>query len=218
LQQGINAIVPKPAFLYFDLGNVLLSFCNERRGRQMAAAAGAPLALVRQVLFQADGATSALWRFERGDLDAAALYEQFCQHTGVRPDMAALYEAGCNMFDEIPATVALVGRLAKAGNRLGVLSNTNPVDWQFVTAGRFPFLNQHFEHAVLSFEAKAMKPELAIFKHAVERAGVTASEVFFVDDMPVNVAGARAAGLDAVQFTTVAALERELRARGVEGV
>jgi putative hydrolase of the HAD superfamily len=182
----------------------------------MAEAAGAPLAVVRQVLFQAEGENSALWRFERGDLDAAALYEHFCQHTGVRPDMAALYEAGCNMFDEIPASVELVGRLARAGNRLGVLSNTNPADWQFVTS-RFPFLTRDFEHAELSFEAKAMKPEAAIFKHAVERAGATAAEVFFTDDMPVNVAGARAAGLDAVQFTTVAALERELRARGVAG-
>jgi glucose-1-phosphatase len=209
--------MPKPVFLYFDLGNVLLSFCNDRRGRQMAEAAGAPLDLVRQVLFHADGENSALWRFERGELDAAELYERFCQHTGCRPEMAALYEAGCNMFDEIPASVNLVSRLAQAGNRLGILSNTNPVDWQFVTSGRFPFLNEHFEHAVLSFEAKAMKPEAAIFKHAVARTGALAGDVFFVDDMPVNVAGARAAGLDAVQFTTVAALERELRSRGVEG-
>jgi HAD superfamily hydrolase (TIGR01509 family) len=113
--------------------------------------------------------------------------------------------------------VALAGRLARAGNRLGILSNTNPTDWEFVTR-QFSFLNEHFEHAVLSFEARAMKPEAAIFKHAVQKTGRAPSEVFFVDDMPVNVAGARAAGLDAVQFTTVAALERELRSRGVAGV
>ncbi len=206
-----------PAFLYFDLGKVLLSFCHDRRRQQMAAAAGVTPEVIKEVLFLADREPSVLWRFERGDLDDAAVYEHFCRVAGVRPDASALWEAGCDIFGVIEESAALVERLAAAGNRLGILSNTNPRDWAFVTRGQFPFLTEHFEHAVLSFEVGSMKPEPEIFAAAVKRAGVPAEQVFFVDDMPENVAGARAAGLDAVQFTSAGELERDLRQRGVRG-
>jgi len=44
-------------------------------------------------------------------------------------------------------------------------------------------------------------------------AGVAAGEIFFTDDRAENVAGAIAAGFDAVLFTSVEALESELRSR-----
>ncbi len=202
-------------FLYFDLGNVLLSFSHERMCRQMADVAGVPAAVVWEALFEGPRAASVLWRFERGEVNALAVYEHFCERCGVRPDREAMFAAGCDMFAEIPASVKLVERLHASGRRLGILSNTNPIDWGFVSAGRFPFLNRCFEHAVLSFEARSMKPERAIYDHAVERAGVAASEVFFTDDREENVAGAIAAGLDAVLFTSAATLEKDLRDRNV---
>ncbi len=203
-------------FLYFDLGNVLLSFSHERMCQQMAAVARIEAEAVRQALFEPAGTESLQWRFERGEFDAAAAYEQFCQQTGARPEQAALQAAGCDMFGELKDSVALVRRLAAAGHRLGVLSNTNALDWAHVSE-RFPFLRECFELAVLSFEAREMKPDAAIFEHAVRRAGVAPGEVFFTDDKPENVAGARAAGLDAVLFTSAGALAEELRGRGVRG-
>ena len=205
----------KPAFIYFDLGNVLLSFSHERMCAQMAAAAGVEAEQVRRALFEADGGTSVQWRFERGDLNALLVYEHFCEAVGVRPDMDELFAAGCDIFEEIGETVALVERLAAAGNRLGILSNTNPIDWGFVSSGRFPFLNRHFEQAALSFEIRAMKPDRAIYEAAAGLAGVATNEVFFVDDRVENVEGALAAGLDAVLFTTAPKLAEELLLRGV---
>jgi putative hydrolase of the HAD superfamily len=201
-------------FLYFDLGNVLLSFSHERMCQQMAEVAGLEADAVRRALLAGEPETSLQWRFERGDFDAATAYDHFCRHTGVRPDRAALFAAGSDMFAELPDSVALVRRLAAAGHRLGVLSNTNPNDWEFVYQ-KFVFLRECFAHAVLSYEAKAMKPAAAIFEHAIERAGAKAREVFFTDDREENVAGALAAGLDAVVFTSAGELEAELRRRGV---
>jgi HAD superfamily hydrolase (TIGR01509 family) len=95
------------------------------------------------------------------------------------------------------------------------MSNTNPIDWTFVASGRFPFLNRFFEQTVLSFEVGAMKPEQAIYDAAVSRAGLPAKEVFFTDDRQENVEGARAAGLDAVLFTSAEELQQELSTRGL---
>jgi putative hydrolase of the HAD superfamily len=71
-----------------------------------------------------------------------------------------------------------------------------------------------FEVHALSYRIGAAKPEPAIFAAAAELAGVAPQEVFFTDDLPRHVAGARAAGFDAVQYTSTPQLVAELRARG----
>jgi glucose-1-phosphatase len=206
----------KPRFIYFDLGNVLLSFSHERMCRQMAAAAGVATEAVRRALFDSDGGPSVQWLFERGDMNALAVYEHFCEALGVRPEMDQLFAAGCDIFDEIEASVAIVERLYAAGMRLGIMSNTNPIDWGFVTSGRFPFLNRCFEQFALSYEVRAMKPERAIYEAAVAKAGCKAGEVFFTDDKPENVEGALMAGLDAVLFTSPEQIAADLRNRGLQ--
>jgi glucose-1-phosphatase len=205
-----------PSFIYFDLGNVLLSFSHERMCRQMAAAADVAPEQVRRALFGADSGPSVQWRFERGDLNALLVYEHFCEAVGARPDMDELFAAGCDMFAEIAGTVAIVERLAAAGRRLGILSNTNPIDWTFVSSGRFPFINRCFDQRVLSFEARAMKPERAIYDFAAKRAEVDPRQIFFTDDREENVEGALAAGFDAVAFTSPEQLAAELNRRGLK--
>jgi HAD superfamily hydrolase (TIGR01509 family) len=204
-----------PRFLYFDMGNVLLSFSHERMCIQMAAVAGVDAATIRRILFEETPALRSLqWRFERGEMDTDAVYEAFCTAIGSRPARAALYAAASDMFAELPESIALVRRLHAAGNRLGVLSNTNPVDFEFARE-RFSFLRECFELAVVSYEAREMKPHRPIYEHAARVAGVAPHEVLFTDDREENVVGAIEAGLDAVLFTSAAQLQAELEARGV---
>lgn len=207
--------IPMPtSFLYFDMGNVLLSFSDERMCRQMAVAAGVSPAAVHAAVLGGLRTETLQWRFERGDLNALAVYEHLCENFGVRPDMDRLLAAGAEIFDEIPGTVAIVRKLVAAGRRLGIMSNTNPIDWSFVTA-RFPFLNDGFDEYVLSYQVRVMKPDRGIYDEAVRRAGVPAGDVFFADDRQDNVEGALAAGLDAVLFTTPGELEQQLKKRSV---
>jgi putative hydrolase of the HAD superfamily len=203
-------------FIYFDLGNVLLSFSHERMCQQMAAVAQAEPETVRRALFEAAEGRPLQWRFEAGEFDTSGAYEHFCRVIGRRPDQATLYAAASDIFEELPESVALVRRLAAAGHRMGLLSNTNPVDWEFVSR-KFRFLGECFEHSALSYEARAMKPDPAVFEYAVRRAEAPAHEVFFTDDREENVAGAIAAGLDAVLFTSAEQIAGELRRRGVRG-
>jgi putative hydrolase of the HAD superfamily len=205
-----------PRFLYFDLGNVLLSFSHERMCAQMAAVAGVEAETVRRLLFESTEGQPLQWRFEAGEFDADGAYEQFCRGLGLRPERLALHAAHSDMFAELTESVELVRRLAAAGNRLGVLSNTNPIDWNHCR-GAYPFLSECFELAALSFEARAMKPDPAIYAYAADRAGVSPGELFFTDDRLDNVEGALAAGLDAVVFQSAAQIATELRNRGVSG-
>ena len=76
-------------------------------------------------------------------------------------------------------------------------------------------MNLYFERAVLSYEVGVMKPDSAIFAAAADRAGVSAGDIFYADDLEANVVGARKSGFDAVQFTSVPALVDELWKRGL---
>ncbi len=108
----------------------------------------------------------------------------------------------------------LVAQLGQAGHRLGILSNTCDSHWQFCRR-RFRIIDEGFEVHALSYRIGTAKPEPGIFEAAAELAGVTPQEIFFVDDLPQHVAGAKAVGLDAVHYTTAAAVVAELRSRGI---
>ena len=59
------------------------------------------------------------------------------------------------------------------------------------------------------------KPDPAIYEIAVERSGLPAAELVFVDDKQANVDGAIAVGLDGILFTGADDLRRALRERGL---
>lgn len=213
-----------PQAIYFDLGNVLLGFSHERMCGQIAEVAGVPAEAIRKALFGYGGTDSAQWRYETGELDTDGYYAHFCEQTQTRPDRRRLEHAACDIFWPIEPMLALVQRLAEAGNRLGLLSNINSLHWQFVSDGRFPVLHaadargDPFQWAVLSFQARAMKPDRAIYEAAVRRTGAAAGHVLFIDDRAENVAGAKAAGLDAIEFVGIEHLVAELKHRGVRGI
>lgn len=209
MREGTGRSSPK--LLFFDLGNVLLFFDHEQACRQMAAVAGLDASVVRRVVFDS-GLQHA---YECGQVSTRQFYEEFCRATAANPDYAALCHAAAAIFELNTAIKPLVAQLAAAGYRLALLSNTCEVHWEYVSGGRYGNLFDTFSPQVLSYRVGWAKPQPEIYRAALELAGVSAAEAFFTDDRPENVTAARAVGIDAVQFTGVAALHRELRCRGI---
>ncbi|REJ70142.1 MAG: HAD family phosphatase [Planctomycetota bacterium] len=199
-----------PEFIYFDLGNVLLTFSRERQYAQLAEVAGVAPDVVREAL---EGRVHDA--AESGTMSTAEVYEQFCTATGTRPDAAALQRAGNDIFHVNVPMLPLLSQLRRSGRRMGVLSNTSESHWKFITDGRYRILPNYFEIAILSYEVGAMKPDAKIYAAAAEAVGVPPEKIFFMDDREENVVGAREFGLDAVLYTDTPALVAELTARGV---
>ncbi len=197
-----------PKFLYFDLGKVLVEFSVDQMLRQMAEAAGTDAERVKEVLF--DGQLQR--EYETGTLGDREFYDTFCRRTGTRPDYQALRRAGSEIFHLNVSMAPVVAQLQQAGYRTGILSNTCAAHWEYCVA-RFRILTEAFAVHALSYRIKACKPDAAIFQAAAELAGVEPQEVFFVDDLPQHVAGAKAAGFDAVQYTSTPQFVADLRAR-----
>lgn len=203
-------------FLYFDLGNVLLFFSHERACRQMAEVASTPQRPltptdIRRVVFES-GLEDL---YEAGEITTAEFYVQFCRETLTRPDLDRLMHAASDIFRPNEEMFPLLTGLRGAGHRLGLLSNTNEVHWDFVSDGRYTPLPGLFDVLALSFQLGSIKPRQTIFERAAKLAGVAPAEIFFTDDRPEHVAAAREVGYDAVQFTDAPSLINELRQRGI---
>lgn len=78
-----------------------------------------------------------------------------------------------------------------------------------------PRLAEVFGTLVISGVEGVIKPDPRIFAILCERAGVAPSDCVFIDDSPKNVDSAKAAGWDAIHFTSPEALRTALTTRGL---
>jgi glucose-1-phosphatase len=210
-----------PKMLYFDLGNVLLSFSHEQMYRQMAEAMEISPDILQRAFLSQGPAADLIVQYETGQLTTDEFNEAVHRLIDRRPDLQRFAKAVSDIFAPMPETWKIVEHLAGAGHPMAILSNTNPAHWEWVTDGRFPLVAEigepesPFAWAILSYEAGAMKPDRAIYQTAIARAGVPAGDIFFVDDRPENVEGARAVGIDAVQFEGAEKFRRDLAERDI---
>jgi len=193
----------------FDLGRVLVNF-DFKRGYQALEG----LCPYRAAEIPARLATGDLvLRFETGLIEP----RDFVAQMSAVLDLTIDYEHFCGIWSSI-FTETLVPERMLAGlaarYRLVLLSNTNAIHFEGLRETHAMLL-RHFHSLVLSYEAKAMKPQPEIFQAAIARAGCLPEECFYTDDILDYVKAARNLGIDAVQFQSLSQLEGDLRARGI---
>src|SRR5262249_42037825 len=128
-------------------------------------------------------------------------------------DAEFLAEAVADIFWPNEGVCALIPRL-RPRYRLVLASNTNPIHAaKFVPqlAGTL----QHFDALVLSHEVGGRQPGRKFFEHLLRVAETPAERCVFIDDLPENVAGARACGLNGIVYTEVEGLTDDLRRLGI---
>lgn len=159
------------------------------------------------------GSTDLVTRFECGQISPEEFVEQLCGILDFRME----YTRFCEMFSCIFLPETLIPESLLEGlrrrYRLLLLSNTNAIHFEMIREN-YPLI-RHFDEYVLSYEVGALKPSPRIYEEAISRARCEPAECFFTDDIPEYVAGARKAGIDAVQFESATQIECELRKRGV---
>ncbi|MCP5026490.1 MAG: HAD family phosphatase [Actinomycetia bacterium] len=89
-----------------------------------------------------------------------------------------------------------VRRLRESGVRTALVTN-NVREWRPVWSARLP-LDELFDTVIDSSAVGHRKPEAEIYQLTLERLEVTAANAVFLDDMPANVEGAQAVGLQAI--------------------
>ncbi|MSO65757.1 MAG: HAD family phosphatase [Alphaproteobacteria bacterium] len=110
----------------------------------------------------------------------------------------------------LPGAADLV-RSVRPGVRRGCLINTNALHWE----AWGDEVDRLFDDRFLSFRMGRMKPDPDTYRFVAGELGVAPSEILFLDDNAINVAGARAVGFDAHRVEGVAAARGLLVERGL---
>lgn len=114
---------------------------------------------------------------------------------------------------DITEVVDILTELTERPVRLYALSNFSGELFR-QNRHRFAFLGL-FDGMVISGDEGVIKPEETIYRVLIERYDLEPSTTVFIDDREDNVAGAAAAGLVGLHFTSAVALRRDLQALAV---
>lgn len=195
--------------LIFDLGKVIIPFDWKRGYQALAEFSPCPPEEIRSRIKE----TGLFTTFELGLVDSGDLAQRLSAVLDMNVPFEKFRELWSSIF--LPETILPDELLAglHANYRLLLLSNTDPIHYAWV-AEKYPIM-RHFDHCVLSFNLGLRKPEPGIYQEAIRQAHCAPAEIFFTDDLAVNIEGARLAGIDAVQFQSLAQLQGELTSRGV---
>ena len=153
--------------------------------------------------FMARVYNSPIWaEFDRGTYTLPTLVEKLC---GDFPDMSEDFKRVLNekwpdrVITVIPDSLDFFYEVKRRGFKVYILSNF-PEDNFAHCHARDNFLDDA-DGMIISAHEQLIKPDPAIFKCLLERYNLVPEETLFIDDMPYNVAAARALGLYGIQFT-----------------
>ena len=143
-----------------------------------------------------------LFEMERGEITEVAFLEQLTGGLepllGHRPHLHRFREIYFEALHPNAEMIELMRELKRGGKRMAMLTN-NVREWEPLWRPMLP-VDDIFETVVDSGFVGCRKPEARIYEMTLERLGLPAEVCLFVDDIEVNCAGARKAGMSAVHF------------------
>lgn len=183
----------------FDWGGVLEALPDAAAFAEWETHLGLAPASLQTILW------GPVWeQVEQGAATVADYEAEVCRQCGftTRTQLEAFYSAFYpqHLHDEMLAALHAL----RSRYQVALLTNAFQGQDRHIErlTGRHP--TQLVDHYVNSSDVGMRKPALAIFHLTLERLGVQPAEAVFIDDNPANIAAARAAGLEVIQFETPA--------------
>jgi len=193
--------------LFFDLGNVLIHCMQERAVERFSEINGLSVEENRGIMGDKPD-------YQRGKITPGEYAQKYIKEKRLPISEEEFHKIFVDVFTLNKAMPALLKKL-KGKFRLVMLSNTEKVTIAFLEK-KMPELFSFFEQKIYSCDIGMIKPEKEIFLHALKIANVKPGETIFVDDLQENVDAAKNLGIQGIRFTTVQALEKELKGIGLE--
>jgi 2-haloacid dehalogenase len=153
-------------------------------------------------------------RQDAGRLFSEAVAELSTQYPEFKDEICAYQERWHEMLKgPIHETVQILKELQEAGVALYALTNWSAETFP-VAQQRFDFLSW-FKDVGLSGAEKMKKPDPRFYQLLLKRNHLQPERCLFIDDVQVNVEGARAVGLQSLQFTGAENLRKDLVVRKI---
>jgi putative hydrolase of the HAD superfamily len=194
----------RPAVLLFDLGGVLVENVGFERLNALL-----PAPMTEEALKSRWLASPAVRSFEVGAMTPSTFAAELVAEWRLPLAPGDFLDAFASWPKGLyPGAAELLAGL-REHHVLACLSNSNAVHWE-----RFDGFREHFQVALSSHLIGQVKPDAACFAQALDACDAAASDVAFFDDSLVNVAAARAFGLQAFHVNGLAELQTALAAQG----
>lgn len=194
--------------IVFDIGRVLIHYDPELPYRRLI-----PDEAERRLFL--DTVCTSDWNVEQdrgrswAEAEALLIADHPHHEDNIRAFRSNWREMVPHAYEE---TVEIMLGLIDAGRDVTMLTNFASDTFREART-IFPFLDRP-RGVTVSGEIGMIKPDRAIYERHAAEFGLEPAATLFIDDSPKNVAGALAAGWDAVLFTDAATLRRDLAERG----
>lgn len=190
--------------IIFDLGGVLVRTADFSPREQLAARLGMSRAELEDFIFGGESGEKA----QRGEITAVEHWENLYHKLNYPAEEFRFIVDEFFRQDQLDdELVDYVRRLHKT-YKTALLSNAWD-DQREVIAERW-HIEDAFDVIISSSKVGMVKPDRRIFELTLERLGSEACQTIFVDDMTSNVEGARAIGMQAIQFLAVVQVRRDI--------
>lgn len=196
--------------IIFDFGNVVGFFNNRRTIERLAPYSSLSAEQMLKLLVSSKLEVE----FEHGRLNSAEFIRQGKEIACLNCADEIVQSAWEDIFWANEAVCEVLPRL-KPTYRLLLGSNTNELHANFYRK-QFADSIRHFDHLVLSHEIRARKPHADFYLRCVENSGCTAAECLFIDDLPANIKGAKAVGLQGLVYHPKLDLPASLAELGIQ--
>ena len=182
--------------LAFDLGRVLFDFdYNIALNRIKDRVKTSPQDIIN-ALFYKDFGTD----FEKGFISSKDFFRKFVKEFGADIDYDEFVRIWCEVFWPKDDMIDLVKRLRSA-YRVYLISNINELHFNYLKEN-YPDVFSLFEGLVLSFKARAVKPEVRIYKELQNISGCPYGSIIYIDDRGDLIDEAKRFGLNCIKFNS----------------
>jgi HAD superfamily hydrolase (TIGR01509 family) len=195
----------------FDLGNVLLRFDDTIARDRMAARTGKTAGEIEAYFWGTPHAT----HLSLGKMTGQRFYRTVSNDLGFDGEYEEFAAIWSEIFTPVEPMMELAASLATRLPRM-ILSNTNAIHMHYISE-TYPAI-QEFDAQILSHEVGLLKPDREIYELTLRHGGLEAGRTLFIDDLPANVEGARAAGMLGLQFMDAGQVRQELTKLGVPSI
>jgi glucose-1-phosphatase len=198
------------SLVIFDMDGVLADLDRPRRLLWLSRATGKTAEHFNATVWHSDFESGA----EAGRYPTGAEYlSEFNARSGCALSREQWVEARRQAMTLLPETLAIARELQSEA-RIALLTNNGSLLKESLPELVPEVWNLFGAHAHASCEFLARKPDRLVFERLLDRYAVAPGRALLIDDDPLNVQGARSAGLHALRFRTAARLKGNLAELG----
>jgi HAD superfamily hydrolase (TIGR01509 family) len=180
--------------VYFDLGGVIVRTGDREPRTKLAERLGMSYEELAKAVFENESSL----RASLGAVSPQEHWADVIQRLGLPPSEADSVRQEFFAGDTLDLDLINFLRSLRPKYRIGLLSNAWSDMREYLISQK---IDDAFDQLIISAEVGIMKPDARIYQLALEKLGVTPDQAVFVDDSIVNIEGARAVSMYAIQFT-----------------